>query len=98
MFVTIITIQQKPCQNVNRLIMNRKTKIGGMKKCANPHDSCAIPHTPRNGNVKKGLPLGEAFDEKSLCEQCIHIDFCNNLVTVHSLLHPSSYLWDVLRE
>ena len=30
-----------------------------MKKCANPHDSCAIPHTPHNGNVKKGFLFGK---------------------------------------
>ena len=30
-----------------------------MKKCANPHDSCAIPHTQHNANVKKGFRLGK---------------------------------------
>ena len=32
--------------------MNEKIKIGGAKKCANPHIFCAISHTYYNGNVK----------------------------------------------
>ena len=34
-------------------------EIEGAKKCAIPHDSCAIPHTQHNGNVKKGFLLGK---------------------------------------
>ena len=38
--------------------MNEKTKIGGAKKCANPHIFCAISHTHYNGNVKNTRCVG----------------------------------------
>ena len=42
--------------------MKEMTKNEGRKKCANPHDSCAISHSWHNGNAKKAS-FGEAFDE-----------------------------------
>ena len=44
----ILIILQKVCQNVNLLIMRKKTILGGAEFCANSHVFCAISHTQHN--------------------------------------------------